>query len=345
MSHNNLPQAITLVGPTASGKSGIAIELAKYLNGEIVSCDSRQIYRGMDIGTGKVKNDLAGISNFQFPISKHTEKNIFFSEGIRHWMIDIVSPNTPYNVAKFQKKANAAIKNILKRGKIPILCGGTGLWAQAVVENMLFPTVAPDITLRARLRNAPTEELFQTLFQIDPERTQTIDPKNRHRIIRAIELSRAQKTENNKQEVKNENTPSTSLLSSISHLTSLADWLVIAVNPPREILFEKIEKRLDERFKDGMIDEVAYLHQKQHVPWSRLDTFGLEYRWISRFLRKKITREEMREKLLIDIRHYAKRQLTWLRRWEKLGRKIHWISSAPEAETLIKNFLSKNNGR
>ena len=350
MSHNTLPQAIAVVGPTASGKSDIAIALAKMFDGEIVSCDSRQIYRGMDKGTGKVIRD----TSYQVTrLPGYQEKGAeFFSEKIRHHMIDIVSPHTPYNVAKFQKKANTVIQNILHRGKLPILCGGTGLWAQAVVENMTFPTVAPDTELRNQLRNTPTDALFLKLQEINPERAQTIDAKNRHRLIRAIEIE--QKTDNRERIIENgdstSNTTSNFQLPNsssfpvphpLSPVPCLIEWLVLAISPPREVLFQKIEKRLDTRFAEGMIAEVKHLHTQKRVPWTRLDSFGLEYRFLSQYLRKKISFETMRQKLLTDIRHYAKRQLTWLRRWEKMGRTIHWVSSVSEAKQLTQNFLKK----
>lgn len=376
MSPNNRPQALAVVGPTASGKSSIAIELAKKYNGEIVSCDSRQVYRGMDKGTGKVPRDKQqetgnrrqGIKKKQISISlemsrlSHVSCHLslnpspYLSEGIPHWMIDIVNPSTPYNVAKFQKKANAVIRDILNRGKLPILCGGTGLWAQAVVENMTFPAIAPDTALRNKLRNTSTEKLFSLLRKLNPERARTIDPKNRHRLIRAIEITGS--TEHGariagSEEIRNAGSdfsgnPSPTIqvpriLSGVprSAFRDPYHWLILVVNPSREILFEKIEKRLDERFEDGMIDEVAMLHKKQKLSWARLDSFGLEYRWITRYLQKKLSFPEMRQKLLTDIRHYAKRQLTWLRRWEKAGRTLHWISSASEAKQLTQNFLKK----
>lgn len=319
---SSLRKAITLIGPTASGKSGIAITLAKKYNGEIISCDSRQVYRGMNKGTGKVEKD-------HIPLSNNKISDIFLSEGIRHWMIDIIEPSTIYNVAKFQKKTNYIIADILKRGKIPILCGGTGLWAQAVVENMTFPTVLPDTNLRNKLISHTTEELFAKLVLLNPDQAKIIDPKNRHRLIRAIEIA-LQTTRDKGQEVGK---------SRKNFFHTPIDWIVIAINPKREILFKKIEKRLNNRLKDGMIDEVEKLHEEKRISWARFDSFGLEYRWISRYLRGLISYQEMHKKLLLDIRHYAKRQLTWLRRWERMGRKIYWINFQKEALTISKSFL------
>lgn len=364
--------ALAVVGPTASGKSDIAIALAKKYNGEIVSCDSRQIYRGMDIGTGKVIPDQQPstknrqqetkngrrvpenkssipTSNFQIPDSGE-----FFSEKIRHHMIDIVSANTPYSVAKFKKRADRVIRDILSRGKTPILCGGTGLWAQAVVENMSFPVILPDNELRNQLRNKTPEELFAKLKTLDPARAKTIDRHNPHRLIRAIEISSKitssqQPTANNSQQEGEHKkyTPTakfklqTPPFLPTTYNLQPTTWLILAVNLDKEILSEKIERRLDKRLQEGMIAEVEALHRDARVAWTRLDAFGLEYRWISRYLRGAVSYEEMREKLLIDIRHYAKRQLTWLRRWERMGRSIHWVRSLSEATQTVERFLTK----
>ncbi len=314
-------KALALVGPTASGKSDIAIALAKKYHGEIISCDSRQVYRGMNKGTGKVIRDQIILS----------DERVFLSEGIRHWMIDIVEPSTIYNVVKFQKKTNRIIADIFKRGKIPILCGGTGLWAQAVVENMTFPTALPDTSIRKKLIDTTTDELLTQLTSLDPDRAKVIDPKNRHRLIRAIEI--AVQTTEYKEQIPHR--------SKRNFIYTPIDWIVIAINPKREVLFEKIEERLKKRLEESMIDEVEILHQEKKISWTRLDSFGLEYRWITRYLRGFISYQEMHDKLLFDIRHYAKRQLTWLRRWEKMGRKIHWITSQKEALTVSQTFLKK----
>jgi len=317
-----MKRTIVIVGPTASGKSDVAISLAKKFNGEVISCDSRQIYRGMDIGTGKIPGTFVpvipnessnrGISN-TYPT--------FISEGVPHYMIDIVSPNTPYNATKFVKKAKKIRKDIWKRGKLPIICGGTGFWAQALVENISFPEVAPNFELRNQLRNSTTEELLAMLKKKDPRRAKTIDSNNRVHIVRSLEICKT--------------------LGAVPKITNndlqIRDYksLVIAIDVPREKLYKKIEKRLDERLQQGMLDEIWSLHHEKHVPWSRMEVFGLEYRWVSRYLRGIISHEEMREKLLLDIQHYAKRQLTWLRRWERQGRKIHWKQNLQEIKSIL----------
>lgn len=322
-------KAIAIVGPTACGKSDIAIAIAKKYNGEIISCDSRQVYRGMDIGTGKVVRDPEPPKTFQ--CAKHaTEKRHIeplFSGGVRHHLLNIVSPNTHYNVVKFQKKANRIIQDILKRGKVPILCGGTGLWAQAVVENMHFPKEIPNPRLRSQLSKKTTRELFAILQKKDPDRSKKIDPNNRHRLIRAIEITYQKMDAEQSVHFAN---PSESKIS----------WLVIAIHSPKEILASRIETRLDNRIANGMAQEILDLRAKG-VSWTRLLGFGLEYRWMSRYLRREISFTEARNSLLAEIRHYAKRQLTWLRRWEKMGRTLCWAADLSQSMLFVQKFLKK----
>jgi tRNA dimethylallyltransferase len=363
-------KAIAILGPTSSGKSDVAIQIAQKYNGEIISCDSRQIYKGMDIGTGKVSRDLSGIPNIQYPISntEATEKatmknkipldssslqvrgecpkdrggvnirkcfasnlphsaNIFVSENIVHHMIDIISPNTDYNVSKFQKKANTILKDILKRKKLPVLCGGTGLWAQALIENYTLPHIHPNAKLREELSQLSLEELQEKLRTLDPGKYKILDTKNPRRLVRAIEILRS--TDNGKRKTETKKKKEN------------VRWEIIVINPPREKLYKNIEKRLDQRLQEGMIDEVRQLHIKKRTSWKRLESFGLEYRWATRHLQGNISHKEMREKLLIDSRHYAKRQLTWLRRWERQGRKIHWTPTKKEALRIASELVEK----
>lgn len=283
----DINKILVITGPTASGKSSLAIELARKYDGEIISADSRQIYRGMDIGTGKVT----------------AEEQIL----AKHHLIDIREPNEDYNVTDFKRDAEALIQGIRSRGKLPIICGGTSFWIQALVDDQSFPAVPPNPKLREELSHVSCEELFARLEALDPERAKAIDNKNSFRLIRALEIIEViGKVPDIEKNIRNEK------------------YQIIAINPPKEDLDVKIKKRLDERFDQGMIEEVRSLHE-QGVNWERLETFGLEYRWIAYFLQGKVTESEMREKLFFDIVHYAKRQRTWLRRWEKQGADIYWI--------------------
>ncbi|MDD5083510.1 MAG: tRNA (adenosine(37)-N6)-dimethylallyltransferase MiaA [Candidatus Moranbacteria bacterium] len=288
---------LAIVGPTASGKSSLAIELAKKYDGEIISADSRQIYRGMDIGTGKVTPEEQTLA--------------------KHHLIDIREPSEDYNVTDFKRDAATLIEDIQSRGKLPIICGGTLFWVQSLIDNQSFPAVPPNPKLRSELAPLSCEILFQKLQALDPKRAETIDAKNPIRLIRAIEIATA--------------------IGSVPALTQTKpneNYFIIALNPPKEILDANIKKRLEERFNEGMIDEVRNLNT-QGISWERLEGFGLEYRWIALFLQGKIDEPAMKEKLRFNIIHYAKRQLTWLRRWEKQGVDIRWIRSASEIDLLF----------
>lgn len=288
---------IVIAGPTASGKSDVAIRLAQKFDGEVISADSRQIYRHMDIGSGKI-----------------TPKE---QKMAKHYMLDVADPMEEWSAGKFKREAEKIIQDILNRGKVPIICGGTGFWIQAIVDNITFPEVKPNRDLREKLEKESTEKLFEKLQKLDPKRASSIDSHNRPRLVRAIEIA----TE----------------LGSVPEAKSNPkyDALQIAINWPKEKLHERIKIRLDQRFDEGMIQEVQDLHDKHSVTWQRLDDFGLEYRWISRFLRELISEEEMREKLLQEIKNYAKRQMTWFRKDER----IKWLKEYDEIEGRVRKFI------
>lgn len=302
----NMPQkTLVIVGPTASGKSDLAILLARRSDGEIVSADSRQVYRGMDIGSGKV--------------TKREQKLA------KHWLIDIVSPTRTYNVTHFVRDAKRAIKDIRKRGKSPIICGGTGFWVQALLEDSRFPPVKPDPRLRERLGKKSAPELLAMLAKKDPARAKTIDPHNTVRLIRALEICAAlgkvpSPRQNEKWEARNQ------------------EYLIIALCPGKERLRKNIGERLEKRLRAGMIAEVRRL-RAAGVSWKRLEGFGLEYENGALFLQKKITGEAMKENLRHEIWHYAKRQITWLKRFEKMGAMIHWVENPEEALEIIRRDI------
>ncbi len=312
----NLPKVLVILGPTASGKSSLGVKLAKRFGGEIISADSRQVYKGLDIGTGKI-----------------TKKEM---SGIPHYLLDVVSPQKTFSVAQYQKLANLAIKKTLQKKKLPIIVGGTGLYIDALIYDLKFPKVKPQKGLRAKLEKFSTEELFKKLKKIDPERAKNIDKNNRRRLIRAIEI------------VESTGSP----ISQISK-TPKYDCLKIGINLSKEILKTKIKKRLEDRLKSGLVAEVRKL--KKQLDGERLDSLGLEYRYVNRYLDGAMTCEEMKAKLLTEIWHYAKRQMTWFsakggsppkadgsREHVSSGKEdseIYWIKNYREAEKLIKNFL------
>lgn len=305
---------IVILGPTASGKSSTAIKLAKKFNGEIISADSRQIYRGMDIGTGKITSDQN---------TKHKIQNTFLSEGIIHYMLDIVSPRTDFNVAKFKKRAEKHIKNILKHGKVPIICGGTGFWIQSIVDDIVYPEVKPDWKLREKLEKQSLEMLLKKLKKLDPERASTVDIKNKVRLIRAIEICRA-----------------------LGHVPSVNcglktrnyEFLQLGIKREKEILHQRIKLNVVQRFKAGMISEVEKLH-KRGLSWKKIMSFGLSYKLIPMYLRGEILSEkELIEKIYLAEKNYAKRQMTWFKR----NAKIKWLTDYKEIEKEVKNFITSN---
>lgn len=274
------PLLIVIVGPNASGKTSLSIKLAKKFNGEIISADSRQVYKGMDIGTGKA--------------TKQEQRQV------KHHLLDVTSPKTEFNVSHFKKQALSAIKKIYKKGKLPFLAGGTGFWIQAVVDDIDFPHVKPNKLLRRKLEKKTNKQLFQLLKKLDPRRAKTIDKKNPYRLIRAIEIVKATKK-------------------SIPKLKKRSPFnvLMLGITHPRKKLYQRIDKRLKKRFQQGMIAEVKKLHI-QGIGWKRLYDFGLEYRYISLFLQNKLRRQKMEEQLKNAIHHYAKRQMSWFGRDKRI---------------------------
>jgi tRNA dimethylallyltransferase len=312
-------KTIVIMGPTASGKSDLAIALAKKYDGEIISADSRQVYRGMDIGTGKVARDRTG--NVKVQMTNDKFRNCYFSEGIRHHLIDVASPKRSYNVTHFVRDAKRTLADIQKRGKIPIICGGTGFWIQALLEESSFPAVKPDWKLRKKLSKLSAEELFKRLKKKDPIRAKSIDAKNKIRLIRALEICASIGTVPHPQH---------------STFNIQHSYVVIALSPPQETLWNNIDVRLEKRIAQGMVAEIEHL-RASGLSWKRLESFGLEYEYVALFLQKKISKNEMVERLNFEIRHYAKRQLTWLRRFEKTA-PIHWITAPDEADPLYSSL-------
>lgn len=291
------PAIIVILGPTASGKSDIAVHLAKTFDGEVISADSRQVYRRLDIGTGKI-----------------TKKEMM---GIPHHCLDIASPKKNFDVVQWKEKADKAIADIVKRGKLPIVCGGTGLYIKALIENITYPDVAPDWKLRAKLEKKTTQELFTILKKLDSVRAQTIDPHNPRRLIRAIEI--VKRTSKAVPEKKAE---------------PIYDALLLGVKKSDAELKKRIHARLLARMKKGMIAEAKKLHD-QGVSWKRMNELGLEYRYLARYLQKKMTKQEMIDELDTKIGQYAKRQMTWFRAMHGIA----WIASEKKAEKRVGGFL------
>lgn len=298
------PKVVVVVGPTASGKSDLAVLLGKRFGGEVVSADSRQIYRGLDIGTGKI-----------------SRKEM---RGVPHHLLSVASPRMQFDAATYGQRAARAIGDILRRGKLPIVCGGTGFYIEAAIGEKIFPDVPPNPLLRKKLEQCTAQKLFAVLRRLDPERAAAIDPKNPRRLIRAIEIAHAiGKVPAAKREKRYET-------------------LVIGISIPREELRLRIRERLFRRMKTGMIVEVRRLH-KRGLSWRRMEELGLEYRYVSRYLRGHISKQEMLVTLEREINRYAKRQMTW---WKR-DKNIIWISrdELKAVETLVAHFLANKNKR
>jgi tRNA dimethylallyltransferase len=272
---------IVILGQTASGKTALSIKLAKKFNGEIISADSRQVYKGMDIGSGKVtKKEMAGIP---------------------HYLLDVANPKKRFSVLQYQKLALSAIKKIQKKNKLPILVGGTGFYIQSVADGSVIPEVKPNWRLREKLSKLPLPELFKRLKGLDPIRAGAIDQNNPRRVIRALEI------------VMKLGHP----VPTLGRKEPTFDVLFLGVKKDQKELEKLIQKRLMKRLKNNaMINEVEKLSES--LSWKRLEEFGLEYRFVAQYLQNKITRQEMIYKIQKESEHYAKRQITWFKRDKRI---------------------------
>ncbi len=274
-----MQKLIVVCGPTATGKSDYAVALAKKVNGEIISADSRQVYKGLDIGSGKI--------------------TLSEMEGVPHHMLDVVSPQEPFSVTEYKTLAVQAINDIVARGKTPIIVGGTGFYIDAIICDTMFPSVPPNKTLREQLHQNSTIANFRVLEELDPRRAALIDRHNNMRLIRAIEIATA--------------------LGSVPELQKTTQYDVewIYLDFPDEELKERIHTRLIKRIEGGMVEEVAELH-KNGLSWERLESLGLEYRFVAQYLQGAVEKDTMLTLLETAIWQYAKRQRTWFKKYGKL---------------------------
>lgn len=285
---------LTVLGPTASGKTRLGVELCRNLAGELISADSRQVFRGMDIGTGK---DLEEYGDVPFHL------------------IDIAEPGQEFSLFEFQRLCLRAIREIRGRGRLPVLVGGTGLYLDAVLRRYRLVEVPPDPELRSGLSRLTMEELIQRLLEVNPSPHNTTDFRDREHLIRAIEIACGGEQ---------------------AEPAALPDFpplspLVFGLRWDRETLRERIAVRLRQRLDQGMIEEVERLHDRG-VSFAVLENYGLEYRFVARFLQDRMDREEFFRQLHVAICAFAKRQMTWFRRMERQGVPIHWLEG--EADPL-----------
>lgn len=300
------PIVYVIAGPTASGKSNLAVELAKRINGEIISADSMQIYKDMNIGTAKItKNEM---------------------QGIPHYMLDIISPNERYSVSSYKKQAEEIIEEIISKGKTPIIAGGTGLYIDSLIYGIEFQDEEIDTAYREELNSLAEKEGLKKLYEqakkIDPQAMEKISENDKKRIIRVLEIyhktgktKTEQEIESRKNEVK-------------------YNYKVFAINFDREKLYSRIELRVDKMMSQGLVEEVKEILQK----YSEFPTAmqGLGYKEVVEFLNNKITEEEMIEKIKKETRHYAKRQLTWFRK----NKETIWLDGEEEIDKNIEIMIN-----
>lgn len=315
-SAKNKPKVLVILGTTSAGKTGLGVKLATLLDGEIISADSRQVYRGMDIGTGK---DLKEYS--------------VGSKKIKYHLIDVVSPKAKFDLAKYQKLAFKAIDDVLHRGKLPIVVGGSGLYLQAIVDNYKLSSVKPDLKMRASLEKLSIAELFTRLEKIKSEfakRLNNSDKNNKRRLVRYLEIAEQDEINKDKKDL--------AAVAIKDKEESSYDFLLIGLEWPDDILKERIFGRLHDRLeKEGMIKEIERLHDED-ISWERLISFGLEYKFVTHYILEETDYDTMVEKLGTAIYRFAKHQKTWFRRWEKQGKKIEWVEDIKEAEKIIADW-------
>ncbi|MFH1890318.1 MAG: tRNA (adenosine(37)-N6)-dimethylallyltransferase MiaA [Candidatus Kuenenbacteria bacterium] len=300
---------IVILGPTATGKTKLAVFLAQKFNGEIISADSRQVYKGMNIGTGKDLKEYTIKSKIKNQKSKTLK--------VPYHLIDVISPNTEFNAAKFKKRAIKAIDNIIASGKMPLLVGGTGLYISAITDNYQLPQSKPNKKIRRKLEKIKMANKLKILQKLDKATYAKIDKYNLRRVDRALEVC----LQGNK-------------FSSGTKGKPLYDILQIGIKLPKNMTDKKIDKRVGDRMFEGMVEEIIKLH-KQGVSWRRMENFGLEYRYISRYLRGVYDKQEMINLLKAATHQFAKRQMNWFKR----DKRIRWIKNKREAANLITQFL------
>lgn len=304
---NKKPKVIIICGPTASGKTSLSIELAKKLQGEIISCDSMQIYKDMDIGTAK--------------------PTLEEREGIKHYLLDFVSPNQRYSVAEFKNDAEKAIEQILNNGKVPIIVGGTGLYVDALINNITYPEIEIDLEYREKLEKIVQEQGLEILYekakQIDEQAINSISKNDKKRIMRILEIYH--QTGKNKTEIEKESRKN----------PSKYEYHIFAINMDREKLYDRINKRVDIMIELGLIEEVKLLLEKYKEFPTAMQ--GLGYKEVVSYLNGEMSKNEMIEKLKMETRRYAKRQLTWFRRYKELI----WIDGLAPIDKNIQCILEE----
>ncbi len=299
-------KVLAIVGPTGIGKTSLSIFLAKQLNGEIISCDSMQVYKKMDIGTAKVTEE---------------EK-----QGVHHELVDVQEYNEPYNVMIFQQKCRKAIDDIVARGKFPILCGGTGLYLKAALYDYEFEEEQEDMEYRRYLESKSNEELVELLRDVDEKALEKIHPNNRKRLIRALEICHSGKTKTQREENQKHE--------------PLYDVSFLGLDVDRSILHERINKRVDCMFEDGLVEEVSQLFSNPKT-WKYTSFQGIGYKEFKDYFLEKKDLEQVKTDIKTHSRQYAKKQYTWF----KHQMPVHWFESGSQNEILnhVKEWVLDEN--
>ena len=299
------PKVIVICGPTASGKTALSIELAKQLNTEIVSADSMQIYKDMNIGSAK--------------------PTLQEMQGIKHYMLDFVSPDERYSVADYKKQATIYIEEILKKGKIPIVVGGTGLYIDSLIYNIEYNEIEYDEKYRKELeeiaKNEGLDVLYDRAKEIDPEAIKSISKNDKKRIIRILEIYKATGKTKTEQEI-------------LSRKNEVPyDYKVFAINMDRQVLYDRINKRVDIMVEQGLIEEVKMISEKYKKYPTAMQALG--YKEIKQYLDGNLTKEDAIEKIKQETRRYAKRQLTWFRK----NKQTIWLDGMQNVQNNINIIL------
>jgi len=306
-----LPKIIVILGPTASGKTELGIQLARQYNGEIISADSRQVYRDMDIGTAKPDGEWR----------REGLRRYLYIDGIKHHLMDFLNPGKRFAAAEFRDLAVKYAKMILKEGKVPVVVGGTGLYISTLIDNFSIPRVEANEKLRRSLEEKSLEQLFTLLQTMDEEAAKKIDRQNKRRLIRALEVCIL--TGEKFSQLKRKGDP-------------LFDALQIGLLVERDVLSARIEKRVDTMVKRGLVKEIQILLKKKYS-WSLPSMSGIGYREFRGYFEGTDSLDNAVERLKKDSRQYAKRQMTWFRR----DHRIKWITDHSEATDLVEEFLGK----
>jgi len=318
MSPVNTKKILVILGPTASGKTNLALKLAKKFNGYIISADSRQVYKDLNIGTAKPKGK---IKNIELRI-KGLDNKVYVIDNIPHFMMDLINPNKTFTLADWLKITKKLLHSQILNAKfqIPIICGGTGLYISALVNNYSLPEGKIDLILRKNLEQSTLTVLLKKLKKIDLDTYKTIDKKNKRKIIRALEY-----TLTNKLSFANQ-----------SKKQSLAyNFLQIGINLKRETLYHTSNTRVEQMIQKGLIPETKSLIKKYNSDLPALSSIG--YKQIREFLNGSLTKKQAMDLIKRDTRHYAKRQLTWFKR----DKNIQWIDNYKETEKIVHTFLQK----